>query len=615
MANKNDFVMTRTVDVDDVLNSRFRAAVNAYAQSVPNHKMGNLGDEVRLTSVTEQSYFQLELTTEYEERYADSHCEPWRNQKYETQPNQPSVWKYRFPLNTEEFHKRHAMIMVEETDKVKQCFNCADGKVACGRCDTDGQISCSTCGGHGQVKCHSCSGKGYYNCKHCNGSGTLQCNKCYGKRKIQVTKYRDVKVFNYSTKKYETKQEMYSVEEACPNCKGTGRMTCRYCGGKAHYTCSTCGGSGSLSCNTCSGKGRLTCPTCKGTRKVTCSVCEGKAQLYSFDGIHQRMSWQDNARVSYATSLKSCGEFYDKINEMPLNKIYTASTNSGAVDISELNECNAEVYQAAQHLQQDAQKQTSEQKRIAFQQLIIRRLVAQVVNYTYKGKTYVGVLFDGTFYPGASSPLSEHTEQLMSNGSKYLNWRMYPQAYHDANLADEMMVYNTTKRASELRAVAARKVLDLHKLGAMIALLLFLYLLIPALYHFYSHLNPVLSFVASVNDPNSWGYPFYPTIMCLLSAGVMIFGYYKTREPFNDQLYLRTTRFTLMGIGWGFLWNVLLTGGMLLVLMLLNALGLCWVVNLVSALVFALFACVVLVVVLAIKLVVSLFQWLWGLIF
>lgn len=57
----------------------------------------------------------------------------------------------------------------------------------------------------------------------------------------------------------------------CPECKGTGRVTCHACHDKAPQLCVCCGGSG---CEYCGDEGVLHCILCdKG--KALCKTCLG----------------------------------------------------------------------------------------------------------------------------------------------------------------------------------------------------------------------------------------------------------------------------------------------------------------------------------------------------
>lgn len=616
MATINDFKESQVLTLDQQLQSQVRHAINTYAKSVPNHPLNNLGDEVKLTSAVSQSYITICLRSEFDTRRLLKHSEPWREQQYSHQKRESSVWQYRFPVNTAKFYMSSRMSVVEGTDQVLRCQSCTNGSNPCTVCDSDGKVRCDDCSGRGRVNCSSCRGSGERTCQHCSGKGSIRCNNCYGKGKVEFTDYRTEYRYNYNTKRNEPVRVPYTAYKNCITCGGSGKIDCRYCWGKGAIKCNTCSGSGKLTCNTCSGKGRVTCSTCHGYRRVICSTCDGQAQLFDYTAIHQDMSHDQLIRSLCSDALKASGEFYEKVSSLHAEQIYYDVCDRGVVDVEPLEKYgNASVVQAVRQLQRDFQSRENDNVRIAFQDLRIERVVGVLVSYQYHGQTYVGVLHNGQFYPGPTSPISNLAEEIMDRSDKYLRFRMYPQAYHSASLANVMKVYGTESRAFRLHNLAEEKMLQLHDLGSTLALLSGLYLGLPAIYDFYTRFNPVLSYVASVNDPNSRGYGFFPMMMCLLCILLAYWAYRKTKSPFSESLYLKLTRSSLLGIGIGFVTTALSIVVVWLVFALVNAAGLCWIINLVDTI--FIYALIIVVVLLfyAVMILISLFKWLWGLIF
>lgn len=616
MATINDFKESQALTLDQQLQSQARRAINAYAQSVPNHNLTNLGDKVELTSATTQAYITISLRSEFDARKLQKHQEPWRQQSYSRQKPESSVWKYRFPVNTAEFYMSSRMSMVDGTDQITVCGRCTDGSNPCTACDTDGKVKCSRCSGKGRVSCRQCGGSGKRSCSLCSGEGSTKCTSCNGKGEYAYTDYRYEYRYNYTTKRNEQVRVPFTAYTKCTTCRGMGKIRCGNCGGQGKLPCRDCEGQGHVRCGSCEGKGRVTCSTCHGARRIICSTCDGQARLLDFTAIHQEMSHDRLTHSLCSDALKACGEFYEKVKSLPAERIYYDDSDTGLVDIDTLSQYgNVSVVNAARQMQETFRNRENGNVHIAFQDLSIERVEGILISYQYHGKTYVGVLHEGIFYPGPMSPISDHADEIMDRSNKYLRFRMYPQAYHHASLADEMMVFGTESRARNLRELAEEKMLQLHNLGSMLALLLGLYLGLPAVYDFYERFNPVLSYVASVNDPNSKGYGFFPLMMCLLCILLAYWAYRKTRDPFSERLYLRLTRSSLLGIGIGFVTTALCIALLWFLFALVNAVGLCWIINLIDTIfIYALIVVVVLIFYI-IMIAISLLKWLWGVIF
>ena len=100
-----------------------------------------------------------------------------------------------------------------------------------------------------QPKCPDCHGTGYVSCYVCNGTGGFECSKCEGKGSF-----------------------------TCVGCRGKGYMqvwdsywkryengpACLICDTKGHKICSECNGIGEEICKECNSSGRNICTTCSG---------------------------------------------------------------------------------------------------------------------------------------------------------------------------------------------------------------------------------------------------------------------------------------------------------------------------------------------------------------
>lgn len=94
----------------------------------------------------------------------------------------------------------------------------------------------------------------------------------------------DVNELTETTLSVSSEQQKH--DEVCPQCKGTGRVTCRGCNGSGRQTCSGCQGKGynpysskRTDCSICNGKGTIRCRTCYGNTTLSCNRCQGRGRV------------------------------------------------------------------------------------------------------------------------------------------------------------------------------------------------------------------------------------------------------------------------------------------------------------------------------------------------
>jgi len=90
-------------------------------------------------------------------------------------------------------------------------------------------------------------------CPNCSGSGNIDCTRCGGTGFVSVK---------------------------CSHCGGDGVVTCKTCGGRGTVRCVKCGGRGIIRatgnrCRKCGGRGSYACKGCKGTGRARCKKCRG----------------------------------------------------------------------------------------------------------------------------------------------------------------------------------------------------------------------------------------------------------------------------------------------------------------------------------------------------
>ena len=123
----------------------------------------------------------------------------------------------------------------------------------CHECDGDGTVDgdCSTCNGNGNEECPDCSGSGEIKCMRCNGEGStgnkVECIDCGGSGRVK-------KLVRMG--RCNTCNGTGEIPEICPDCGGSGEITCTKCEGEGEFECKVCDGSGSvddMDCNNCVG--------------------------------------------------------------------------------------------------------------------------------------------------------------------------------------------------------------------------------------------------------------------------------------------------------------------------------------------------------------------------
>lgn len=267
--NQVDGILGEAVEViDRPLNAheegQVRAALTAYANSVPHHGLPPLGRKVTITGVREHRVHRVHLESLFEKRHAARKSEPFQGNA----PPAPTVtdanvevWSYPYPTG-KEFRSGSVEHRIEESRHVVVCKSCSGhGQVACTTCSGSGAVACSGCGGSGAVKCRQCGGHGMVQRVARTEQRQRHCIMCKGGVR---------KTWNATSPSQDT-------YETCSTCNGTAvifeevpvheNVECPSCH-RGGVRCPTCGGHGQVRCPKCSGSGKLSCSTCKATGKM-----------------------------------------------------------------------------------------------------------------------------------------------------------------------------------------------------------------------------------------------------------------------------------------------------------------------------------------------------------
>ena len=356
----------------------------------------------------------------------------------------------------------------------------------------------------------------------------------------------------------------------------------------------------------------MTCSKCGGDGRVTCHTCAGQKRMISYRAVMQEFSYSHNTNYVSDTSMFSSGEFADIHSRYKGYEVYSETNSKGKITSHKLTELNQQM---GGFLDKMLTAEAKSGKSIIYQHLTITRLDAYYFEYTYGGSSYQGVLLNGEFHPGKTSPISEHAEMVMDNTERYMRLRMFPQAWHLSKIADDMNVYGTHWRSRKLLDIAKRKMRHLHEMGAALAFIPIVLFGVPCIYHFYDAYNPVLKFMAHANDPNTMGYDYYPMSMTLLSIVILWLVYLRCKRPLFPKLYYATTRLNTIGVLWGAVTFTVMSALALAATDLIVALGGSLLVEWGVGLVLWALKTVLIIVVMIILLAWELISWIWGLFF
>jgi len=520
MATSNDFTPITPVTLDSALENKIRLAVNAYAQDTPNNPLTNLGDGIAINKVSLRPMFRISVGTRYEHRYRQSFTTPFTGYSKNKVADVKDLWQLSLASAPSSLDNITYTFVVDGSERVYECPTCSGrGKVICSKCGGKGKYHCSTCGGTGTKTCGSCGGKGNKQCTGCSGgmiAKTVQ-EPYYPNGKLEYRQIRKMVAHDY--------------------CHGTGLLTCTKCGGRGKLTCSSCHGTGVEQCDRCSGSGWL-----------VCGKCEGHGKMIDFVAVKQEFTYVNEVQYVGDTSLFHSGEFGSTYRSYTGYQVYSDVNDGGTISAKRM----LAVSEKMGNVLKGILEKTDTGKTIFYQDADITRTDVYYIEYSYGGNQYIGTLVGDKFLPGDTSPISEHANCLMDKTEHYMRYRLFPQAWHHSKQAHEMNVYGTTTRASHLLAVAKQKMFHLHEMGAVLAFIILLMVGIPYIYNFYDVYNPVFSFVAHANDPNTMGYDLYPLSMTVISLLVMTLAYKHSKEPRFERLYYATTKANTIGIVWGF---------------------------------------------------------------
>lgn len=113
-------------------------------------------------------------------------------------------------------------------------------------------------------------------CPNCAGTGQMTCSKCNGLTRVKCPNRQ------CSNGRVQKKLEPglggqeRTIMVSCGECGGRGSIKCSGCDGHGSVACKACRGSGILPvCQLCDGEGLKKCSDCKGTGKKKAVVCSG----------------------------------------------------------------------------------------------------------------------------------------------------------------------------------------------------------------------------------------------------------------------------------------------------------------------------------------------------
>jgi hypothetical protein len=171
-----------------------------------------------------------------------------------------------------------------------------------------------------EIACPDCRGTTRVTCSTCGGGGTETCPKCHGSGRNSCQNCD-------GSGNVRTRERCancggtgeVSGDRACPNCNGSGSVT-------SHHTCSTCAGRGSNPCDRCNATGNITCRKCNGSGEVPCGRCNATGSVVTLTTLTRE--YRADETVQYDT--RSVPKRY--LTEPPGNQIQCDRTMNGSPD-------------------------------------------------------------------------------------------------------------------------------------------------------------------------------------------------------------------------------------------------------------------------------------------
>ena len=493
-----------------------RNAINAYSRRTSRHPFEDYGNDVRIIVNDDCPIRECSVRTQYEARGKKEAYRPYKG--WSVSPRRyfslSEVDPWGFNLNLPgDFIDKKSIVEVDGSAHVEKCNGCngagrntcytchGQGKDICPRCHGDYlHLRCSTCGGDGRENCPSCGGKGEHFCSKCNGTGKVTEN-------ISVWKTH----WDFQQQKQVGGYEWEKKEVPCSACSGKGHWRCKSCGGTGTKTCGTCDGRGFVTCPDCS-SGYLVCKTCSGKGYLVCRTCEGEGKNEFRYIVNRSLSQKTLSRFICDSRVR---EFAEKGNP---------GFDSTDFDVRRKSLSGSELYPEDVRCSSALSKLVAEADtvdgRILFQEAMVRSVGSTYVEYEYDGSRYKGIICNGVFHHVGNSPIDEWSADLVSKAGKRIKRGSSASTLKMLDQAE--MAGGNRKEINALRVKAALKLDRIYSAGVSTAFWLYVVLVTPVFFNFYSKLNPVMSWAIRTNNPDWKFYGMLAFVQTLILLGSLL---------------------------------------------------------------------------------------------
>ena len=493
-----------------------RNAINAYSRRTSQHPFEDYGNDVRITVNDDCPIRKCSVRTQYEDRSTEEKQRPYRGwtvspRKY-FKLSEVSAWSYNLNVPAD-FTDKKSFVEVDGSAHIEGCASCnSKGRNTCYTCLGKGKDLCPRChGDYLHLSCNSCGGDGKVNCPSCHGKGEEYCSKCNGTGKRTETVSVWKSHWDHRLQKEVGGYEMVTKEVYCYACSGKGHWRCKSCGGTGTKTCRICDGRGYVTCPDCS-SGYLICKACSGKGYLVCRVCEGEGKNEFRYIVNRTLSQKTLSRFICDGRVREFAENGD------------LAYDSTDFSIREKSLSGAELYpeevRCSSALSKLVVKADTDDGRILFQEAMVRSVGSTYVEYEYDGSSYKGIICNGVFHHEGNSPIDEWSAGLVSKAEKRIKRGSSASTLKMLDQAE--MAGGNRNEINALRGKAARKLDRIYSAGVSTAFWMYVVLVTPVFFNFYSKLNPVMSWAIRTNNPDWKFYGLLAFVQTLILLGSLL---------------------------------------------------------------------------------------------